>query len=340
MPIPAYSNLFDIRAKQGVINYIVDGSGWVQHRRAEYLMRYQSKYRLRIISIKRFKVLWRLGFLRRQPTIFTSWRLARQMMYENPDVFTSDHLKYFLAAVTSHSNIGGGLDPLNPIPGRTPEDAYANAVEYLKRFGVVTANSKILCELLKPGLPNVMYCPTGVDIDLYAPAPRSSFDANHIRIGWVGKERGPKNFATIETALEELSALGFVEPHMIKVDKGWDTKLLSPEEMRNYYCGLDFYLCASWNEGTPNPALEAAACGVPVITTSVGNMRELIRDGENGYFVEPTAESIVERVSELRAMTPEQYQEMSAAIRSDIEAGWTWPTQIGNFVDVFDALTI
>ncbi len=33
---------------------------------------------------------------------------------------------------------------------------------------------------------------------------------------------------------------------------------------------LDVYVCASRSEGTPNPCLEAAACGLPVVTTARG----------------------------------------------------------------------
>ncbi|MEO8601389.1 MAG: glycosyltransferase [bacterium] len=40
-------------------------------------------------------------------------------------------------------------------------------------------------------------------------------------------------------------------------------------------------------EGTPNPALEAAACGCTVVSTPVGTLPELIRDAANGYLVEP-----------------------------------------------------
>ena len=57
-------------------------------------------------------------------------------------------------------------------------------------------------------------------------------------------------------------------------------------EMVEFYHSLDVYVCASRSEGTPNPCLEAAACGLPVITTAVGNMPELIRDGHNGFLVE------------------------------------------------------
>ncbi|WZB73295.1 glycosyltransferase family 4 protein [Achromobacter xylosoxidans] len=40
--------------------------------------------------------------------------------------------------------------------------------------------------------------------------------------------------------------------------------------MPAYYNSLDLYVCPSAIEGTPNPVLEAMACGVPVISTDVG----------------------------------------------------------------------
>jgi len=39
--------------------------------------------------------------------------------------------------------------------------------------------------------------------------------------------------------------------------------------MVEFYRSLDVYVCASRSEGTPNPCLEAAACGLPVVTTRV-----------------------------------------------------------------------
>lgn len=40
-------------------------------------------------------------------------------------------------------------------------------------------------------------------------------------------------------------------------------------------------------DGIPNVLMEAMACGVPVVTTGVSGITELVRDGENGLIVEP-----------------------------------------------------
>ena len=322
------------------ILYLVETTGWVQHKRADYLMRHQDQYQLKVMTVKRFSLLWQIGLLRNRPVMFSSWRTLHNLLKNQSRPFTDAHMRNFLGAVTSHSNIGGGLDPLNPIPGRTPEEAFQLSTDILKRFKTVTVNSLILKELLEPALPKVLYCPNGVDDKFFTPAPKSrGFDPSNIRIGWVGKERGPKNFAVIEAALNQASAKGWIDPRVIKVEKFFKRAPLSMEEMRNFYREIDFYLCASWNEGTPNPGLESASCGVPVISTKVGNMRELIEPGVNGWFVEPTVDSIMQKLSALRSLTPEQYQKMCLSIRSKIEKEWSWESRIGNFLTAFDELT-
>jgi glycosyltransferase involved in cell wall biosynthesis len=40
-------------------------------------------------------------------------------------------------------------------------------------------------------------------------------------------------------------------------------------------------------DGIPNVLMEAMACGVPVVTTGVSGITELVRDGESGLLVEP-----------------------------------------------------
>ena len=40
-------------------------------------------------------------------------------------------------------------------------------------------------------------------------------------------------------------------------------------------------------DGIPNVLMEAMACSVPVVTTGVSGITELVRDGENGLIVEP-----------------------------------------------------
>ena len=55
-------------------------------------------------------------------------------------------------------------------------------------------------------------------------------------------------------------------------------------------------MITSFNEGGPRVALEAMACGIPVVTTRVGIMNELIKDGENGLFIDWKDKNIARKI--------------------------------------------
>jgi hypothetical protein len=55
--------------------------------------------------------------------------------------------------------------------------------------------------------------------------------------------------------------------------------------MPDYYNSIDVLLCASAMEGTPNPVLEAMACGVPVISTDVGVVPEVLGPLQSDFIV-------------------------------------------------------
>jgi len=88
-------------------------------------------------------------------------------------------------------------------------------------------------------------------------------------------------------------------------------------------------------EGTPNPALEALSCGLPVITTRVGNMSEIIIDGFNGYFTDRDEASLFEAIYRLKNS---DLHEMSLNARNSILNVWTWKSQSKNYTDMFRSL--
>lgn len=62
----------------------------------------------------------------------------------------------------------------------------------------------------------------------------------------------------------------------------------------------DVFLLSSLSEGISNAVLEAMSCGLPVVTTDCGGMREAVNDGVEGYVV-PVRDSAVmaERLTRL-----------------------------------------
>lgn len=56
-------------------------------------------------------------------------------------------------------------------------------------------------------------------------------------------------------------------------------------DMPECYAAADIFLTASWREGFPRSAMEAAAMGLPTVATDIRGNRQVIADGETGLLV-------------------------------------------------------
>ncbi len=56
-------------------------------------------------------------------------------------------------------------------------------------------------------------------------------------------------------------------------------------DMPGCYAAADIFLTASWREGFPRSAMEAAAMGLPTIASDIRGNRQVVSDGETGLLV-------------------------------------------------------
>ena len=197
------------------------------------------------------------------------------------------------------------------------EQCAAGIVVDLDSYEEVAARGKFYC------------CQNGVDEILFYPGKN---ELREVIACWVGNSKSMANKgldlirAACEHAGVKLNAIDQAEKRSSK-------ETLTQEQIRDMvYHQSTVYICASEKEGTPNPALEAMACGLPVISTRVGNMSELIEDGANGYLIDRSVESIV---AALEKMESSDLKEMSATARKRIEDGWTWKSQVKKYEKMF-----
>ena len=173
-------------------------------------------------------------------------------------------------------------------------------------------------------------CQNGVDEELFYPSTNLPTE---FRACWVGNPDsiGNKGLDLINRACE-ISAT----PRMTLATNATLAKPMPQEQVRDeLYHQSSCYICASEWEGTPNPGLESLACGLPVISTRVGNMVELIQDGQNGFLVDRSAESIAAALTKLRSMDQSQLRRNA---RESILNGWTWSAQTQKYAAMFREL--
>lgn len=164
----------------------------------------------------------------------------------------------------------------------------------------------------------------GVDTERFSPKPEIKQDIrkklglkkNSLCIGTVGSLRSVKNHSllisackTISSNFDQVEVLivgeGPLESHLIQ-----EVKTLGLSEKIHFAGGqpnipeilstLDIFVLPSLSEGMPNAVLEAMACGIPVIATSVGGVPEVIEDGKNGILItSKDKESLIQALTKL-----------------------------------------
>lgn len=151
-----------------------------------------------------------------------------------------------------------------------------------------------------------------IDTNIFVPKNIERFEYDNIsnrtiKIGWVGnsnffsevdKSVDYKGLHTItDVALDEL----IKEGHAIeKLYADRNDKLIPNKNMPDYYKNIDIYICSSIYEGTPLPVLEAIACGVPIITTDVGVVPDVLGPKQKQFIMEERSVSILkEKILEL-----------------------------------------
>jgi glycosyltransferase involved in cell wall biosynthesis len=117
----------------------------------------------------------------------------------------------------------------------------------------------------------------------------------------------------LEAALRERIAQEGMEQNVVFLPRVADSSA-----MPALYSSAKMLVCASTVEGNPRVTIEAMACGTPVISTRVGIMPSLIRNGENGFLVDWKAEEIAHAIRRLLE-DEAAYQRIAEASRAAVQ---------------------
>jgi D-inositol-3-phosphate glycosyltransferase len=171
----------------------------------------------------------------------------------------------------------------------------------------------------------VSVIPPGVDLSRFRPMSQSQSReflgyGEEKNILFVGRLEPLKGLDVLFRAVAALENLGNVTLNVVGGDENSKEKSrlqslasrmkltqtvrfigsVSQEELPLHYNAADVCVLPSHYESFGLAALEAAACGRPVVASEVGGLPSIVRNGSTGFLVEPKhSDSMAERLCEL-----------------------------------------
>ncbi|HEV7705804.1 MAG TPA: glycosyltransferase family 4 protein [Gemmatimonadaceae bacterium] len=91
---------------------------------------------------------------------------------------------------------------------------------------------------------------------------------------------------------------------------------------QRYLAAGDVFACPSRYETFSMSALEAAACGLPLIVVRTNGLEDFVEHGVNGFFVEPTTEAVREALERVIGDPVMRASMSQAAVRTAEQFDW------------------
>ena len=109
------------------------------------------------------------------------------------------------------------------------------------------------------------------------------------------------------------------------------------EDMPEVLADADvFCLPTYYREGVPKAVIEAAACGLPVITTDTPGCRDIVHDGENGLLIAPRNVDSLEQALEKLLRDPMLRRRMGDAGRARVMEQFSLPQVVNATLKIYE----
>jgi glycosyltransferase involved in cell wall biosynthesis len=109
---------------------------------------------------------------------------------------------------------------------------------------------------------------------------------------------------------------------------------------RELLADTHLFLLTSNHEGIPLTVMEALAMNVPVVSTIVGAVEEILTDGLNGYLIEPKEDMKEQFASKVSALINNDslYQSLSKNTIKTLREDFSLPVMSRRYKEIFDEL--
>ncbi len=226
------------------------------------------------------------------------------------------------------------------------------------RAGVIApVSAELVGILVDLGVPeNKCRLPRfGVDRDMFRPGPEPKAPVDHVRVLFVGSLIPRKGLHDLLKALAcpelnnvELDVVGegYYGPDLKAMCKNLGIAdrtrwlgVLAPEEVAGTLRSSDVLCLPSYMEGRPNVVNEAMASALPVISTRIGGIPDMLIEGETGLLHEPGDVDGLRSCLQTLVSDPALRKRMGKAGREFLRnSGVSWDTTAQDFDVIFSEL--
>ncbi len=157
---------------------------------------------------------------------------------------------------------------------------------------IITKSSEMASVI--PREHRIATIPNGVDIDKFYDIERTeacnflNFPLNKKIIFFAGNPgRSEKNYKLAKESVDQLK-----EYFLLLVP----LKDIPFDQVVYYYNAADVTLLTSFHEGSPNVIKEAMACNCPIVSTDVGDVKDVFGDTEGCYITTYDPQDVAEKI--------------------------------------------
>jgi len=200
--------------------------------------------------------------------------------------------------------------------------------------------------------------PTGIDLGRYRPGDREAarralgLTPGGFVVGIVATMRGWKGHSYL---FEAFAKLGDPAARLLAVgdgpqrenlgglarELGIESRVVFPgnqDDVVPWMQAMDVYCLPSWaNEGVPQGLMQAMACRIPVVSTPVGSIDEIVRDGDTGLLVPPKDADALRAAIERLRTDASLRERLAAAGHREAQARFGDDLMVGRMLEVFAA---
>ncbi len=233
---------------------------------------------------------------------------------------------------------------------------------YRRAAHVVTTGAALRLQLLEEtglGVNGVTSVPTGIDLRRFCPGDRNAARAMlgiPMEIFLIGVVATLRSWKGHKYLVEAFAALQDKRSRLLMVGDGPGNENLRRQvaelgisdrvqmpgnqaDVVPWLRALDLFILPSYaNEGVPQAIMQAQACGIPVISTAVGSINEIVAHEGTGLLVEPRdAVGLSEAIVRLRN-DPSLRVRLAGAALAQAQARYPAAIMIDRMQDIFSSV--